>query len=453
MPMPTPTGNALPSQALGAFSALVGVLPVTVLATANQLYIFNGGALENQNLVLTNSVNQWSFTLYGNDLIAVDGVDPAQVSINGANFTALGGSPPVFSIIEATDFSLFGIVPNSSQLYFTLNDTLWTPNISTQTGTLTLTSTPGTITAARAMRGGINIYKRNSFFNGQFGGPPFFWQFTKVSDQIGTPGMHSAIKTDAIQYFWGPDDFYATDGFSVWRVQNNVRNWFKANLNTAFDYLIYGWYDLSRSQLIWNFSSNNANPAGSYDMYVSYSLLTGKWAKGNWLMDIPVSGQVGAQTAWTWAFFENTYGQWANLPANLVWGSALFNGSRASLAAFVDTRLILNLLNAPWNSTIPAFITTGYLGDKVNVYRISRARGGFKSLPGTGPLANSTKLTVYSTYNEGMPVNALAGPVPISNYGFYDVVCSDRLQQLKIGWYADAELADLDVTINYSGNQ
>jgi hypothetical protein len=33
----------------------------------------------------------------------------------------------------ATDFSLFGVPPQSEDIYFTLNDTLWTPSIATQT--------------------------------------------------------------------------------------------------------------------------------------------------------------------------------------------------------------------------------------------------------------------------------------------------------------------------------
>lgn len=453
MPSPTMIGSPLPSKAFGAWSGLVGAVEFVVLATQQQLYIWNSGALEDQNLTLTNPGNLWYFTLYGTDLIAVDGADVPQVSANTNNFTALGGNPPVFSIVEATDFSLFGIVPNSSTYYFTFNDTEWTPSVATQTGTDSLTSTPGIITAARSLRGGINLYKRGSIFNGQFSGPPFFWQFTKVSDKIGTPGMYSVIPTDTVQYFWGGNDFYGTDGFSVWLIPNNVRNWFKLNLNGAFDQNIYGVYDIPREQLIWWFSSNNANPAGSYDLYVSLSLLTGKWSKGNRSIDIPMTGEIGATTAWTWEKFENTYQFWANLPPNLLWGDTIFSGQRANTVGFVDTSHVVNILSGAWSATQPAFITTGYLGDKVNVYRLSRARSGFKTLPGPGPLGNSTKCTVLSTYIEGQTPSPLVSLVPISNYGFYDFVCADRLQQLQIGWYADGELSDVDVQLAFAGNQ
>jgi len=453
MPQPLQIGSPLPSQAFGAFSALVGVTPFVVLATQQQLYIWNSGSLQNQTLSLINPGNLWYFTLYGTDLIAVDGADVPYVSANTGNFTPLGGSPPVFSIIEATDFSLFGIVPNSSTYWFTLNDTLWTPSIATQTGTAALTSTSGTITAARALRGGINLYKRGSFFNGQFSGPPFFWQFTKVSDSIGTPGMYSVIKTDTLHYFWGGNDFYGTDGFSLWLVPNNVRNWVKANMNVSYDYLMYGVYDIPREQLIWWFSSNNASPAGSYDSYVSLSILTGKWSKGNRSIDLPINGNIGPTQAWTWAMFENTYGFWANLPPNLVWGSPIFNGSRANTVGFIDGSHVVNILSGAWATTQPAFITTGYLGDKVNIYRLTRARAGFKVLPGVGPLGNSTKCSVLSTYIEGQPSSPLVSLVPISNYGFYDFVCADRLQQLTIGWYSDGELSDIDVNLAYAGTQ
>lgn len=462
--IPTPvaqTSATLPSTAFGAYATQLGATGFVVLATINQLYVYQGGVLTSQGLSLSDAPSLWYFTTYGTDVLATNGANAPLVSEDGATFTDLGGSPPVFSIMEATDFALFGIVPDSQQYYFTLNDTDWTPDIATQTGTASLTSTPGPITAARALRSGINIYKRNSFFNLQFTGPPFFFQATKVSDEIGTAGAYSVIKTDTLHYFWGPDDFYATDGFSVWRVQNNVRRWFLSNLNTAYDYLIYGVYDLPRSQLVWWYSSVNAPTPGAYDSYISLSLLTGKWSHGQpggpgtgATIDLPVTGLVGQTQAWTWAQFENTYNAWANIPS-IVWGSSIYSGGTLNGTGLINSQHQLALLTGAWQATLPAYVTTGYVGDKKSVYKMSRARPNYVSAPAntSGGLANATEATVFGTYIMGQPANALISNVPISSYGFFDFVTSQRLQQIQIGWLSDAEISDLDVDVGYQGNQ
>lgn len=459
MPAPNPQGTALPGKAYGAYATLVGTEAFVVLGTINQLYIFQSGGLIDQNLTLADTPVLWYFTTYGEDVLATNGANPPLVSTNAGSFSFLGGSPPVFSILEATDFALFGIIPTSEQYYFTLNDTLWTPDIATQTGTATLTSTSGPITAAKALRSGINIYKRNSFFNLQFTGPPFFFQATKVSDEIGTAGMYSAIKTDTLHYFWGPDDFYATDGFSVWRVQNNLRRWFLANLNTAYDYLIYGVYDLPRSQLVWWFSSINAPTPGAYDSYVSLSLLTGKWSHGQpggpgtgATIDIPLSGLIGGTQPWTWAVFENTYGAWANIPP-IVWGSPLFNGGTITGTAIISSSHQVNLLNGAASATLPSYVTTGDFGDKRSMYRMNRARPGFTAFPTNPPLASAAKASVYGTYVQGQPPTEQVALVPLSNYGTFDFVTANRLQRIKVGFYADGTLADIDVDISYTGTQ
>jgi hypothetical protein len=426
--------TALPSAALGAFSAqLANGLNFVVLGIANQLYIvtfFSPPTVPvtpaSQGLTLTNAVNRWYFTVYGNDLIGANGVDPLQVSTSGSNFTALGGSPPIFSIIEATDFSLFGIVPLSNQVYFTLNDTLWTPSIATETGTFFLTSTPGNITACRALRSGVAIYKRNSFFSGYFAGPPFYWQMSKVSSEIGTAGPYSLVATDTNHYFWGVDDFYSFDGNTLARLPNNVRRWFIANMNSNYEPLIAGVYDRSHSQIIWYFSSIHASPTGSLDAYMAFSLLTGKWVHGYLAIDLPVFGAISS-------------GIQGVLPGT------------SSILGVVDANHDLNVATGTYagNPGLGPFITTGYLGDKRSNYRITRTRPGFTFLP----TAAIPSMNAFATYVEGMALYNLAGPVGLSPQGYFDNVMAARLTQLQLIWQSEAELCDLDIDIAYAGTR
>ena len=474
MPAPIPVMSALPSKVLGAFATPLGGEFVLVLATANQLYQAPGGNLVSQNLTLRNLTNPWYFTVYGNDLLATNGVDPIQVSTGGTNFAALPGMPPVSSIVEATDFTLFAILADSNEYIYTFNDTIWTPSLATITVEGALTSTPGIITAAKALRSGISLFKAGALYIGQWSGsPPFFWNFSKVSDKVGTPGPNSVVSVigptifggGPIQIFVGPSDFYTFDGYSLSTIPNNLSRWFfgsyqgNGDLDQNYTSSIFLQWDLPRNQVIFWYPSVNASPAGTLDSYLSLSLATGKWLHGRAAIDTPLVGQVPKSWAWTWAEFENFYVKWANLPGPPVtYGSAIYMGSSIGLSGYVDTSHVLQVLNAAnssqnglSNSNIPSFITTGDIGDKVCLYSLTRSRPGFNQYPQGQPLASNAKLTVLSTYIAGQPLLPKWGNVDISDVGFFDSVTTDRLQRLKVAWFSDGELADIDAEVSFSG--
>jgi hypothetical protein len=470
MPSPLPVMTALPFKVTGAFATPLGGEFVLVLATANQLYQTPGGNLVNQNLNLRNLTNPWYFTVYGNDLLATNGVDPIQVSSSGENFQALPGMPPISSIVEATDFTLFAILADSNEFVYTFNDTIWTPSLATITVTGALTSTPGIITAAKALRAGITLYKANALYSGQWSGsPPFFWNFGKVSDKIGTPGPNSVISVigptifggGPIQIFVGPSDFYTFDGYSLSTIPNNLSRWFfgsyqgNGDLDQNYSSSIFLQWDLPRNQVIFWYPSVNASPAGTLDSYLSLSLATGKWLHGRNTIDTPLVGQVPKSWAYTWAEFENYWVKYVNIPGSPdprgVYGAPFFGGSSIGLSGYVDTSHVLQALNGSDISNIPAFIITGDIGDKVSLYSLSRARPGFNQYPQGQPLASPAKLTVLSTYVAGQAPIAKQGNVDISDSGYFDFVSTDRLQRLKMMWMADGELADIDAEVGYAG--
>ena len=477
MPGPTPYASPLSSTALGAFVAQIGGQSVLVLATANQLYLVPGGALVNQGLTLKNISNPWSFAAYGADLLATDGVDPVQVSTNGGPFMALPGNPPIFAILSSNPFSLFGIPPNSQDYWFTFNDTLWTPNIATLTGTGTLSSTPGFITAAKSLRAGEALFKAQSLFYGSFIGTGDIWDFNPVDDTIGTPGPNSAVEVvgptifggGPVLIFVGPSDFYVFDGFSLNEIPNNLSRWFfgsnslNGDLDSAYAPNIFAQWDQPRTQIIFWYPSVRANPRGTLDSYISLSLVTGKWMRGSRTIDTPLQGILPASTGWTYARFQNTYGSYAPLPPyppvptpspgvpHLTYGSSMFVGSTVLLTGYVDSNHALQVLNGPYLAVRGASVTLAGIGDKVNVYQISRALPGFNQYPQGQPMASPAKLRIFGTYVAGQQPIQKGKDVPISDTGFFDFVSTDKIQRPQVEWYSDAELADLEVEVDYAG--
>src|SRR5262249_15913437 len=126
----------LPSICFGAYTAYLLGTSLTVLATVNGLYTVPaaGGAVVPQVTGLANTQNRWRFSTYGQDLIAVDGVDvPYYYRLANGNFQMLPGNPPIAALVTTTDYSVVLVPPNSQTLWSNLSDTApWVPDNATE---------------------------------------------------------------------------------------------------------------------------------------------------------------------------------------------------------------------------------------------------------------------------------------------------------------------------------
>jgi len=443
-PMMLINAASLPSQAYGALGVpIVSGTYEIVAGTTNQLYKLNASnAFVSQGLTLVGGTNPWSFTVYGNDLLATNGIDPVQVSTSGGVFAALGGSPPIFAIVEASDFSLFGILANSNVGYFTFNDTLWTPNIATLTGTFSLTSTPGNITAAKQLRGGIAVYKESSAFFGQYTAVPSqLWQFTNSSKTVGSRSMNGVVPANNLHYIMGPDNFYMFDGFTMTEIPSSLRNWFfNTQLYQPLSNLVRGIYDFVNNQVMWWYPKDST---GALNNYISLSLSTGMWCVGELGVDAPVNLVPSPST------FQTQFGANSSLAAILSSHSLGVSGPTAAGTTYAS--------GAP-------FITSGDLGDKRNVFRLTRVKPGLLNYPQVGNAQNSNtppantpviapKLDVLGTYVPGQSYNTMKSALDISTRGFFDFKSANTLQRLKFKMSTGYEIADAEIEIELQGSQ
>lgn len=464
-----PLTASLPSQCLGAYGTPTQNGYRIYAGVQQQLYIMNvsvdpaGSAyvgsispsasivFNNQFLFLQGGATSWYFTIYGDDVLAADGVNPVYVSTHGTPFVLLRGLPPVFDIIEATDFSLFGIPPHSNLGYFTFNDNQWTPNISTLTGTFSLTSTPGNITAARALRGGIVIYKDGSMFGGQYTAVPSqLWQFNNISKTIGCVSKFAPVAAGPYQYFPGPDNFYQTDGFNVNPIPNNLRSWFFGNggvggqLYAPLAKLIKGHYDFINNQILWWYPTDST---GALNNYVSLSLNTGRWSRGFLTggIDFAIPLQPGAGA------FQSAFGANSSLAVILASHNMAVSGPSSA--------------GATYPSPAP-YVTTGDVGDKRNVYRVTKVRPGFLSLPrapksqfppNPSPPPNTPidppKCSVYSVYVQGQTPQLAVDAVDLSTSGSFNFVTANRLLRFKIRMSSGYQIADAEIDMVQAGIQ
>lgn len=442
--LPAAAAPPLPSQCLGAQICNFGTGGLLVfLATDSQIYQWTTpslGALGTLTAVSPTYYNpqdsNWSFDIYGQDILATNGSDPVQVWTHGSSteFAPLTGNPPRSSIVVATDYGVFLILSRSNTWIYSFNDTIWSPGIQNQCVTNQISSTPGHIVAAKSLRGGIAFYKPYSCHFGYFIGPPNFWQINNVSEVVGTPGLNSVVQYKDLHYFVGPDDFYTFDGFSITPIPNDLKfTFFHTLLDRSYANQIQGQANPTRGQIAWRFPSVNANPEGTLDMMVKYSTLTGLWDITTQSAEAVLAGNEPTQ------------------------GTGVHTGQLG--LAYVDLNHTLQLLGEPPITSAPqpplpiSYITTADLGDKLKMYTISRICPSFADIPAVQP-QNGIGLQVFSQYVRGQQQGLTAWPrVAFSQFGFFDSVTSDRLQRLKIDLLPRMTISDLDVEIRPSGKQ
>ena len=435
------SSNALPSACLGAYAGQQGANFVVAAGTASELYLLTGQAWVAQSTGATPITGRWRFDLYGNDLIAVNGVDRAFVYTGSGTFSALGGTPPVASIVQATDYALFLIAPNSSTWWASLSDTIWTPAISTATVTGGITSSRGNITAAKAIRTGIVIYKRNALHLGQYAGPPFFWDFgDKVSSEVGAPSQEAVANLGEIHLFPGPDDFYTFDAFGLKRIPNQLKEWFFENLDQTNDHKIAARWDQKRSLVFWHFPSVEASPAGTLDMWICYNLRTGKWSKGAEEVDMPVFSAIQTGQL-TYSTFKATYATYGAVSG--VYGDLMSRTTDISGAVKKGDHA-LHLYNGAPDQ---AYFTPHDFGDRRNMYQVTEISPQWEKRP-----TSATLQVLEQKNNPGeTPTD---GPTATMNAdGKFHCVNTARLQRFKITVDDEMETTGIEADAEFAGER
>jgi len=269
--------NALPSACLGLWSGFLGTTYVIVAGVSGDIEKLDNQSWVAQSLSLTASANRWRFSIYGTKLMATNGVDTVQQLTAPSTWAGLAGSPPTSSIVQATDHSLFLITVNTNTWTSSLSGTSWTPSIASSIVSANLDSTPGIISAAQALRSGIALYKDAAIHMGHFVGPPFFWDFRKISDEIGVPNQEAVANLGDYHLIPGQDDFYKFDGFTLERIPNNMKEWFFSHLDGPNKDKMAARWDIENSLVFWHFPTSEASPEGSLDAWICYNLRTHKW--------------------------------------------------------------------------------------------------------------------------------------------------------------------------------
>lgn len=468
-------GTSLPAPSLGTFSAeLPTGQRIVVAGTSTHLYRFTGaGWVEfdgGQTFHLR--TGRWSFAVFGFYILAVNGIDPDQVSAFGNAFQPLNnlvttvGKAPVASIVDVTDVAVFLVLPASNTVEFSISPFAWfdpsTANANTgfQTFQQPLTGTQGTITAAHRIRGGIVIYKRESMYFGQFIGPPFFWAFTSISENVGTRNQDAVINAGDVHLFLGPDDFYLFDGSSLQRLPNNLRKWFFKRAAPASLDEVLGVWNREHSLAMWFYSSIDAEPSGARDEWLAYNVRTAKWMKGSAaalgadeVADV-VAPNFLITNDLTYAQFGARFVNYNNPLLNIAYNDQSLGEELVEVQGVLDsTGQLLLATGAPKN----AFIQTWEITDGANYYLLSRVRPIFYQ----SPVDRYAHLQCFKRRMAGYPIPDTA-PLPVGGVGpqavltkdgAFNILVTNRSHQLKIAVTSECEISSLALDLTQAGTE
>lgn len=256
--------------------------------TASAIYELESGAWTDQSDTGGydgSATSRWSITQFGDATLMANRADPIQRSTTGA-FAAISGAPGaevVFSVgafVMALNVNDGAEKPDGWHCCAAFDDTDWAESVTTQSASGRLVATPGPLTAGARLGEYAVAYKSRSLYLGQYVGAPVVWDWTQVSGgDAGCVGKKAICDVDGTHFFVGEDNFWLFDGTRpVPLADGLLRDWFQANSNPPFRFLIECVYNRSANQ-VWVFYPS----AGSeqLDSALVYHVKSKKWGRAD----------------------------------------------------------------------------------------------------------------------------------------------------------------------------
>jgi len=257
----------------------------------------------------------WSQSNYGEDLIfnpRGGGLYYWQVNANpniydrGVLLTA-GDTPDIANYVTVSDASRFVIcfgvndygsaVQNPMLVRWSDQEdfTQWTPAVTNQAGSYTLSHGSQIISALQA-RQEILVWTDSAIYSMQYLGPPYVWGFQLLADNLSIISPNATATASNVVYWMGVDKFYSYSG-RVETLYCPLRQYIYGNINLSQAFQVFAGTNEGYNEIWWYYCSADST---TVDRYVIYNYLEKVWSYGNlartaWL-DSPLRIQPTAAT-------------------------------------------------------------------------------------------------------------------------------------------------------------
>jgi hypothetical protein len=383
---------------------------------------------------------RWRFAQQGNVSFAANGADTMQASVSTGAFSCIAGAP-IADIVETVGKFVFAIKTSSNAhgvQWSALNDyTLWTASVATQSGSDTLTSSPGPLTAGRKFGNSLIVYKKNSMYLGVNVGPPNVWEFGLIPGDAGALSQEVVVNIGTPEHpkhiLMGEDDFYVYDGSKPIRVgTNRVKQEVFGALTQSRFYACTSLHDRDNSLVYFYYPTiDSALP----NKCVVYNYRTDRWGRDDFQVEATVDF---IQAAVSYDGLGSLYATYDDFP--LVSYDSAFVGASKPRPAVFTTSHVVKTMTGPSGSTS---LTTGDYGDDQRFNTITRVRPRFLTAPSTAVLTN------YYRNNTG---DSLTTDVSTEiSSGKWDVIRDARWHRLQMVFGGDWEMAGFSPEWEKSG--
>ena len=277
------------------------------VATRTNLYQLTSGAFTSRKASLTGDHDDfWTFTQFGEYIIASNGVDAVQYflmgsSTNFANLTAIqtAGTCPVFRVSGVVrDFLVAGNIVNATNRiqWSGINDiTVWSGK---QSDSQDLPGSGGQVVAITSGEVGY-VFRQNQIIRMDYVGGSVVFRLSVISPNRGAMFGRTVCQDNRQIFFYADDGFYQINGDQIIPIGvEKVNRFFDLNLNKAYSDRICAAVDPFNQLAMWLFPStaNAANTTGICDKIIIYNYATQKWSLADASASTIFAQFVGAYT-------------------------------------------------------------------------------------------------------------------------------------------------------------
>jgi hypothetical protein len=237
----------------------------------------------------------WSQSNYGQDLIfnpRGGGLYLWTVNVNpnifdrGVLLTA-GDTPDICNFVMVSDASRFVIgfgvndygtaVQNPMLVRWSDQEdyTQWTPAVTNQAGSYTLSHGSQIISALQA-RQEILVWTDSAIYSMQYLGPPYVWGFQLLADNLSIVGPNATSTASNVVYWMGVDKFYMYSG-RVETLYCPLRQYIYGNINLSQSFQFFSGTNEGYNEIWWYYCSASST---TIDRYVIYNYLEKIWSYG-----------------------------------------------------------------------------------------------------------------------------------------------------------------------------
>lgn len=340
--------------------------------TASDLYELSGGAWTSQASGFTLGTDaRWDIAQFGDNTLAA-AAETAMQRSTGTTFVAIAGAPKALCIETAAGFVMAVNTDAGSDVWHCsayLDETDWTPALSTQCTTGRLVSTPGALTALKAFGDQFVAYKDRSLYLGRYVGSPVVWQWDLIPGDVGCVGSEAVTDLAGLgQVFVGRSDIMLFDGTRAQSIaEGQVRQWFFNNCSHAALYKTIVTHD-KQNGLVWIFfPSTNSSVC---DKTLVYHLGRKQWGVANITVEAALNYVSEGLT------IGSVTGTIAELPS-VSYGSQYWQAGGRMLTVMTSAHQLSTLTGITGSSSMTLFD----VGDDQTVVKLSRVRVGYQRSP------------------------------------------------------------------------